>query len=139
MTPQEAREIVRQKCIEANPSILDLKFGCRIEDFFKGQAVIVGIEKYDGESDCYYSFYDKLPEPHIELSPRNYNWTIIGRKIGIADVLMCIPNIGEFDSTKMLNIEMGTVHTVVTMWNLSNDDLDLQSDEMVLAIAEMMQ
>lgn len=118
---QEQINYIREKAIEANPSIKDLVFGCRIVDFMKGHAIIVGIEKYENESDCYYQFYDNIPHPIINLSPY-HNWTIIGREIRLADVLgICIPKMTEREIIKF----------VLYDWNLLKDSLSDQSPETV--------
>lgn len=147
MTKEQNIETIRQACIKANPEIVELKFGCRIEDFMYGQAVIVGIEKYKGESDCYYQFYDKIPEPKLNLSPQNFNWTIIGRPIRLADVLLVIPEnhslsigiLGYFENWILVEGDTYKLkHFKGIKWNLLKDSLEEQSEETLTFISNLL-
>lgn len=90
-THQDNLKAVIDACIAANPEIAELGIGFRVKHFFKGEALIVGVEKYDGdEDDCYWLFFDKLPEKILELSPWNPNWELIGRPITLPDVLLAL-------------------------------------------------
>lgn len=123
---------IRAACIAANPSITDLVFGCRIKDWKKGEAIIVGVEKYsNGESDCYYQFYNKIPHPIMELSPY-HNWEIIGRPIRLADVLLAvtqIPRIKMFSQAVIMGAE--EPRKIAEIWDLRNDDLTKQSPKTI--------
>lgn len=88
MTPTYIQNI-REKCVLANPEIVALKFGCKVENFLKGTAIILKVHKYQGESDCYDVAYYKLPELIVERTPFN-NWKILGRDITLADVLLAV-------------------------------------------------
>lgn len=97
-------EKLRERVYEVlYPEGIPLEEGCRIKDFLKGEAVIVGVEHYDSESDCYYQFYDKIPKPEIFLSPRG-NWDIIGKPLEIGDVLRAI---GKVHNEKKVGIDAG--------------------------------
>lgn len=88
--PKNNKQECTEKIHKLIPEILELRFGCQIKDFFKGTGLIIGIEKYEDEPDCYHVAYFKIPVPNWELSPRNPNWSIIGRPIQLSDVLRAI-------------------------------------------------
>lgn len=96
MTPEQKHNEIREKIIAAVPEIVELKFGCCIEDFMRGQAVIIDVQHHEGESDTYTQYYDKIPKPEVYQSPF-HNWEIIGREIRIADILFAI---GKTDCPK---------------------------------------
>lgn len=131
-------EYIKEQCRKTNPEIVELKFGCRIVDFMHGEAVIVGIEEYDKkESNCYYQFYDEIPNPMINLSPY-HNWTILGRDIRLADcILACeLKLLGKHKS--MNYPQASKLLGVINWWNKRQDSLDLQSQETIDFLAELL-
>ncbi|HEY9826378.1 MAG TPA: hypothetical protein V6D19_13095 [Stenomitos sp.] len=133
--------LVRAKVVEANPEIMELKFGCEVRHFLKGTAIILAVQKLIGESDCYDLAYYKLPDPIFERSPFNPNWDILGRPIRLADVLVAIENIKNDDvyHNALLSLcEGDEVGNTDKLWNLRKDSLDEQSEECILFLKELL-
>ena len=132
-------EIIREACIKANPEIMALEFGCEIKDFFEGTGVVIGIQKYSNESDCYDVAYYKIPEPIIDRSPKNLNWKILGRPIRLADVLLSITtNRHGAKRGQFISDDINWEHDEVYFWNLKQDDLRHQSEETLEFLASLL-
>lgn len=142
MTHQEQLSAVRQKIIEANPSILELGFGCevtpkQIEENFTG-------EVYENRICMGNEWFVKKGFENIRLSDSTilYSFEILGRKITLADVLLlsracgkklvpwCVDECGFFYAKDIMNqcILLGGLDV---RWNLIQDDLNLQSEECI--------
>ena len=113
MTKQEQIEFIREKCIEVNPRIKNLGFGCELYDnVSKTKAMTIGENWYFG-SDADYQFtiltFDKeVKIPYLwqegdmrlynidykEIKGREVDFKIIGRDIRLADVLSAIESSG---------------------------------------------
>lgn len=78
----EQIEFIRQKCIEANPSIKDLVFGCEIK--FPGDNSRLYVQRDVG--DGYFNVYDVTDNNTWIVMPGE-NYKIIGRRIRLADVV----------------------------------------------------
>lgn len=122
-------ELIKQKCIEANPEIIALKDGCYVlcknnrdeySNFFCGNV-----------------FGDMLVDKHnsiirdLEIVKNNPDFKIIGRPITIADVLMAI----QSGSTNKHYIFVKTGGTqglmeLIILWNLK-ETLENQSEEII--------
>lgn len=112
MTQQEQIEEIRQKCIEANPEIVELKFGCRVEVIFD-KAEIANpnsftreemrlkanhrIDELDGFykgvciGDCVIGQGVYVKNDLITMGKPEW-FKIIGRSIRLADILLAIPD-----------------------------------------------
>lgn len=133
----EKLETIRQACIKANPSILNLEFGCEIKyDGFEGKITnvkevhpfMVSFDWYDyrGFSSSVYDVYKS-------------GLNILGRKIGLADVLLAIENI---DARIKLNRHSSEVKVFASAtmftWDCSKDDLTQQSEETINFLYEVL-
>lgn len=114
---------IRQKCIEANPEIVELKFGCELlgED---GSKLLF---------DPYLVTYSVERLPHIlaktESEFINFQTKeIIGRPIRLADVLLAIDAAKPQRYHIAANGQFYRAGKEGAIWNLRADDLDQQSD-----------
>lgn len=124
---KEKIEAIRQKCIEANPSILDLVFGCEID--------IGGVNwvllKKDGEMRIIYllrrdtCFIWQITETELELLRLVKN---IGRPIRLADVLVMAGREWELVNNGTMPQQ---IIKIIYLWNLHTDDLTKQSPETI--------
>lgn len=148
MSYEKLKAVIQQ----AVPSIMDLKFGCEVEHFLKGTAVILKVHQYEGESDCYDVAYYRLPEMIVERTPFN-NWKILGRPIRLSDVLVAIYKMRNSKESVFVRQDgvifrwekfteggdghHGVVSTYVE-WNLLDDDLNHQSEETLKFLTELL-
>lgn len=86
-------QTIRQACIEANPEIVELKFGCEFES--KG-------EKFIFIRDDGVSYQVMFPEEYVSGFARENDIKIIGRPITLADVLMAVK---EADNPFVLDVK----------------------------------
>jgi len=130
MTKQEKLKQIRQKCIEANPSILDLEMGCEV--FVSGYpgrhryiATQLGIPKYLVEFSNEISIED-FSDYHVE---------IIGREIRLADLLLALQKVAQINITvnwKENEIELlDTENGITAIYNLLADDIERQPEPFV--------
>lgn len=139
MTEEQQIEFIRQKCIEANPSIKDLVFGCRI--YFPAFPNVWHKVLGASGGSIHYFAYDKY-DSHCNESQVE----IIGRPIRLADVLLAYKKYREgFAEPASLSINLWNeeirnkaVLASVRNWDLKNDDLTLQSEETVKFIWELL-
>jgi len=148
MTPTQAEALIRERCIEANPSILDLTFGCEVEvaDCPDG---CCGETKFTVDSNFVYDqnnemMYDK------SWSKTNgfYVIKILGRPIRLSDILLAIGYADQNEGTKDNAIKQlvfgGSYYENredlrrEPTWNLTQDDLHLQSDSTKIFIANLL-
>ena len=134
MSKQEKISYIRERCIEANPDIKKLEFGCEV--------------KYRNQEETYRFIMENplvcvqcvcTTGVHIEglsdKSPQSFckhrfeEWfEIIGRPIRLADVL----NLPDSFTDKYSNKEnKELLWKLCTNWNLLQDDLTLQSQETI--------
>jgi hypothetical protein len=131
MTPQNYQKL-KDKIIEANKSILDLKFGCEIEvspHTPLGQA----LNKKFGTS--FWTFNDRalineIGRLKLEVYLQNQNsFKILGRPIQLADVLLAIRKIYNYPNKPYQpDISISIDDLVNQIWDLTKD-LDNQSEE----------
>lgn len=100
METKDKIEAIRQKCIEIQPSILDLVFGCEV-------MTKDGVRKLIGKG-C------------LPTGFSGYEYTI-GRPIRLADVLLMIDSIGGIE-----HVNDNLMLIIRVYWDLKNDSLDLQ-------------
>lgn len=134
MTTQEQIEFIRQKCIEANPEIMELKFGCgvkwRDEEFTFISGGMAG----------QYTLFNKRCHA-VFASPSECE--ILGRDIRLADVLLAISkNKKNWHSQEwgVVGVELAegghyahfsSNECGYAEWDLLTDDLTLQSPETI--------
>lgn len=130
---QKIKEI-REKCIQANPEIVELKFGCEIyrkgatkREFFSGSFNnLMSIVRID-EMGAWLPF--ELPYP-----PESQEFEVIGRPIRLADVLLAIDEnkiylLIDSDGSFHMHDKNMELEYQDCRWNNSKDDLILQSPE----------
>lgn len=85
MTKPEMIEAIRKACIKANPEIVELKFGCKVK--LPGEVIAIFVRDNNSfVTDDKRRFVD-----HLGIKPSKFDIKeIIGREIGLADVLMAI-------------------------------------------------
>jgi len=124
MTKQEKLERIRRACIEANPSILNLKFGCevRFDDDEYGERGQYGKVCEWGDVTtgtiklwCGLSRYVDVDRGKIT--------EVIGRKIGIADILSLLVFMSLKSDRKIWNVNEKTLY-ILTIYDLFNDDIN---------------
>lgn len=132
MTKQEQIELIKQKCVEANQSIMDLVFGCEIKrkgatkrELFVGDfADTMSIVRID-DNGAYLPF--EVPKP-----PMSQEFEIIGRDIRLADVFNALGNkVYNILDDEPQNYPMTNLDAIVSGYNLLKDNLNDQSDECV--------
>src|ERR1700754_4943604 len=89
MNTQKKIEVIRQACIKANPEIVELKFGCEIDDHEMAQSVIYLGQTSVGGDLCFIpSICDTL---HSDLRTEDSTKAeVLGRPIRLADVFLLL-------------------------------------------------
>lgn len=141
MTREQKIEEIRNACIKANPSILDLVFGCELKakNLLNYRRFYAGRNEEEGER--YYAEIDQvgcedkqwysdgvLPEKQI-----------IGREIRLADCLYAIWKANPANRTNfivessgtMIHRTAGTNPKIAAEWNLLKDSLSDQSEKTI--------
>jgi hypothetical protein len=124
---------IRVACIEANPEIVELKFGCRFhfteeyDNYEMGsrdvEDIAIGVNR-DGDFLHIVGIANEYDFDHYSEVQS------LGRQIRLADVLNAMW-LGEFDNNPTLRAEQEKVHQLAIMWNLCKDDLTQQSPETI--------
>lgn len=145
---QEMIEKVRRAAVRANPSMLDLTLGCEIRNiknnthYYITDSNIVG-SVHIGDFKAINTV--TLEGYHGMHSADTIE--IIGRKIGLADVLLAIGNSlllqvdteGFFYTWEKEDAEQGKGYCQSGVnWNLLTDDLTQQSDELLTFLCELL-
>lgn len=139
MKDQHIKEI-REACIKANPSILDLTFGCEVDrgagkdihEFVVGQfndaIALVRSSPYG------IGYFLPFEVPTDLVS----SWKILGRPIRLADVFLAIET--QLGSGKKIvwDARESLVKHVVRRWNLRADRVEDQSTETLAFLAELL-
>ncbi len=132
-------EQIRKKCIEANPEIVELKFGCEVEGGFIyswTNGVLVWLISQLGKGT------------QMQIPKEDFvKYKIIGRPIRIADVLLAIQENVEHYNEDIIVLVDGFIgfrpsedrkyHDAILKgnsgcnWNLKDDNLDNQSKETI--------
>jgi len=147
---QEKIEAIRQACIKANPGIVELKFGCEIETTrmnIKGEKYMVVSYNVVNKR----GIYDQLTvikEGRVHSKTfgnvcnngvLDFKFEIIGRKIGLADVLHTIAKTPITKTITSVSKQGSWIKSVVIKWNLLKDDITLQSEETINFIHSLLE
>lgn len=144
MEADKQREI-KEVIIKANPSIMDLVFGCELERPDSNRYYKV-IEDIGFASNSKRVWVNSVPFGSMDiarevekdeiLAGNGETWKIIGRPIRLADVLLALSLNYAFDkndwSYSIIQNEWEFVDedgTTQFMWNLKDDNFDNQSEE----------
>lgn len=155
MRREELLALIRQKCIEANPEIIELKFGCVVKLPIKSNFSNVVAKKFGSifwkYDDNKFRFVGERGWLDVNLFQEHRDkFQIIGRPIRLADVLLAIDDWPQHHNpilwwTKvegLLGIRDAGMKELLfficTNWNLRKDNLNDQSDECVSFIAELL-
>ena len=108
---------------------MDLKPGCFVRDFLKGAGIVMGVEKNAGEGD-YFNIFCTEGDPEVIWQQPRGDLEVLGRSIGLADVLLAMEPIGctTYAADRLINFYVYPDSNDVR-WNLRADDLTRQSDE----------
>jgi len=132
MNPRD--QFVREKCVTANPEIVELKFGCLVS-WRKGTFYFGGRRK-KGKSVL-------INKSGLSLySVSSHEYRIIGRSLRLADILLAIIEKMSVGDLRGFNInsygEFFLGDDAKGSWNLRADDYDLQTEECKNFIANML-
>lgn len=145
MTKQEQIKFIREKCIEANPDIKKLEFGCHIDNvlWYKtekdkeegtvdwketGMDSKQGVIVKDLRSEFLPMWVDYGEQLEFQIQHDDIvSFEIIGRDIRLADVLLVADNAGK----GKLDAVRNNILSVYDKWNLLKDNLNDQSDETI--------
>jgi len=116
---------------DANPSILELKFGCEVLEHEIGRGIILDkpIERNGVVAAYVFDFVDGKPK---NLPFMKDKMQILGRDITLADVLLALQKIVIKDRTYLVSsfgIIIDTYFKSYATWDLKRDSLDDQSEE----------
>lgn len=139
MTRDEKLQAIRAKVVEANPEIVQLKYGCLIDCKLWGRQMIVDKWKdASGEGWCLVN-PDYPGRSSCSTSDENII-KVYGRPIRLADVLLAHRLRFPADGTTRTNESFMRHHTgqfrediweIALLWNLREDDLSRQPDETI--------
>jgi len=153
-TREEKLKLIRDKCVEANPSIKDLVMGCKVFDLEENKECVVwktslDMPKPEVYLDTSYPHYEAEYRFSAEENPSGYHYKILGRDIRLADVLCMIQTVsiqyaidtnGEFlvmketkDRTQF-EFKSAKFH-----WYLTQDNLEDQSDKTINFIYQLIE
>lgn len=127
--PEDKYEELKRVIQEAVPEIMELKFGCEIGDGEFNFIIYRETKKnfWVKETNARGSIY-QFPKP-LKIS------IILGRPIRLADVLLTIKK----RSSKIMQIYVSDQEVAtVSRWNLSDDNLDNQSDETKMFLYQLL-
>lgn len=146
MTYQQKLEAVRQKCLEVNPEIVELEFGCHVK------TAPMGIGAPENEY-CIFTIVGqdingkyRLLERRNHISKSSFQ-EIIGRPIRLTDVLLAINGGKKYyavtDDGKIAFLapakDSNARYIVIeSKWNLHKDSLDEQSEATIDFLYELL-
>jgi len=156
MNREQNLKDIRKACITANPSIIDLKFGCETS-----KGVITAV--FESQGDYSYAmtpssttWHGRFGTAEARRIPSD-SFEIIGRPIRLADVLVAISKkLNEADADINGRVYLvgddgtfGLIHTdrpgyekyvnwQSYEWSLLDDSLNSQTDETLEAIANLL-
>lgn len=140
---------IREACIEANPEIQEIKFGCEVWIGEKRRAVWDVEHRVMEKGDGMMKVIRVERYGSTEFFPGEY--TVIGRPVGVADVLAAIGSQGKEDLflrhdglflkwekfTEGGSGHHGVVSTYV-QWKLHTDRLEAQSEKCLKFLASLL-
>lgn len=144
-------QIIRDACIKANPKIVELEFGCEIA--VSNDRGYIHYSMWDKDGPTLLGFvsssHPKTLRPIQWERGDPLNYTILGRPIRLADVLLAISRLkiakyegGKSDpgniciSTDGVFLNENAMHLGV--YNFLNDDLTAQSPETLQFLADLL-
>jgi len=134
----EKLQFIREKCIAANPEIVELKFGCLLNNIHRPSYPITMFLWKVGEQVM--TFHPQFDQ---ELVKDMHSLEIFGRPIRLADVLLAIgcnsytvPKDRFRDGNSLYSGDWNANGQI--MWNLRADDLEKQSQETVDFLYELL-
>jgi hypothetical protein len=123
--------LIREKCIAANPEIMELKFGCEVGTVTGSEGYLRGpiLRKSGPGFDTEWGYFNPI-SPNVD---------VLGRPVRLADVLVAYIHFGApaqivADAKKHLDNEL----QIVFSWNLRADDLEKQSDETISFLYDLL-
>ena len=122
MTHQDKIKRIREIIIKAVPEIVELKFGCEIVDY----GVITKVEGIELRLNGGTKYITKGQVKRGVVK-------IIGRKIGIADVLVALQ-----ENEEMKVVSVAHCQWLMDSWNLKDDNLDHQPPSVVNPIFDLL-
>lgn len=138
MTREEQIKSIREKCVAANPQIVELKFGCSLvrKDADIGwNAVVTNSPRYRGGTGYEYFSSDHWNQIQQSTEQITDEYEIIGRPIRLADVLLAMNDHAPLACSHSGGFLKGgrewKYREPVVRWNLRADDLEQQSDECI--------
>ena len=133
---QEKINTIREACIKANPSIMDLVFGCEVL-YKKTNIIKTCVGRFEADT-LTLDFRNGMPQILMMDGYMNPDLTeILGRPIRLADVLLAISKTLKFASSEGCKIQLGvaTLHfidkTNLVKWDFKNDSLIEQPEETI--------
>ncbi len=113
-------KFIREKCIEANPEIVELKFGCEVKIIRSGvRAILISPSEIDLVA---WNLF--VPSnPFVDYIENEATFKIIGRPIRLADVLLAYSFRERFNAT--------TWGSLAGKWSLIGNNLNNQSKETI--------
>jgi hypothetical protein len=154
MSKDQQLNFIREKCIAANPEIVELKFGCGIT--WSYDHYLNSVAKTRVTKNGFIVDFANMPGPSPLLVRLERDKTIkrlhpdevqvLGRPIRLADVLLTIPKnkSAKAQSVSMngdffdFDEDMKDYNVVGSPWNLRADDLEKQSEETINFIYELL-
>lgn len=122
--------IIKEACVKANSSIMELKWGCYVHTRTWGRVRIVSNE----DDYVYYLLPDGTAgdEDSLEFF-QTQMIEIEGRDVCLSDVLLTM-----FHNKKTGNNGYERSATICDIWNLFQDNLNCQSEETLLFLANLL-
>lgn len=125
-------QAVREKIIAAVPSIMELVLGCEVK-FRDARFIFIS----DGMAGLYTIFN---PKSHaIHANPKEVE--ILGRKIGLADVLLAVERkaLKDLEERSILPLPRASMFgRIADRWDLKKDDLSLADDRMIHMLYDLL-
>ena len=136
---QDKLKLIREKVIEANPEIVELKFGCEVEYEKKPfRMIYFGVVTTIHKSSICVLHNRLIPD--FIVKERDIR-KIIGRPITLADVLLAIKTgiyireDGSIYSDEGVPLDL---HYTGVSWNLKDNNLNNQSEECIDFLYELL-
>lgn len=132
--------LIRDAAIKANPSIVELKEGCRV---VSGKSILrlITYELYGGGHRGFY--FNETSGDHGDYSGGLIFDKVLGRTIRLADILLAMgaskQGLREVYQLNPVSLSLGRIGggRFVT-WNLREDNLESQSDECLQFLADLL-